>query len=333
MKNCKICYSKADKTGSHIVPHFLLKRIDTEIGKNGRDKELGFMISEKNSSGYFGRGTSTEKLTEIFGNIDDQRIADNKHPLVEDNIFCSRCEKELAASESIYSTSIIQTFFKSDENYTSKIKSNNALLFWISVIFRLSISENSGVKLLPEHEELLRVILCDFFTNQLINDDIKKIKYKLFRAYDYSSKYPTVLHFNPEKTNPYLANIDEYIIIFAIDCEPSTNGFYSVKLPTENAIENNTDVIYESLYSIDYKIMTDVNKAFFDKAASQYNKKLFEDCDLLYQKVGRGKVMPIKMKEEILKSLNEDKSISFGDKYSLNHKFKIISEIIQKNVI
>ncbi len=46
MRNCLLCYENpADKTGSHIVPHFLVKRIDNEPGQSGRDKEMGFVIT------------------------------------------------------------------------------------------------------------------------------------------------------------------------------------------------------------------------------------------------------------------------------------------------
>lgn len=40
MKNCLLCeQNPADKTGSHIVPHFLSKRIDNEVGSKERNKE------------------------------------------------------------------------------------------------------------------------------------------------------------------------------------------------------------------------------------------------------------------------------------------------------
>jgi len=47
MDNCKLCKNKpADKKGSHIVPHFLLKRIENEEGKSERDYEIGFSIGQ-----------------------------------------------------------------------------------------------------------------------------------------------------------------------------------------------------------------------------------------------------------------------------------------------
>ncbi|KQO28427.1 hypothetical protein ASF10_23135 [Flavobacterium sp. Leaf82] len=303
MKTCKICSSAADKTGSHIVPHFLMKRIDTEEGKKGRDKELGFVISEKNPSSYFGRGASLEKLNEIFGEIDETRINNNQIPLVEDYIFCHKCENELAELESNYSKSINNPSFNSDRNYSSKISADKALLFWISIMYRLSISANSGVKMLPEHEELLREILDLHFSSHSVNKSIERIRYKLFRAYDYSSKNSTVLHFNPKNINPYLVVIDEYILIFSIDTEPLTNKFYSVNLHTENAVENNIGHETESLYCLDYAVLSKLNQAFFDTAAERYKLTLFEQCDIIYAKAGLGRSMPPAMKEEIFENI------------------------------
>jgi hypothetical protein len=332
MKTCKICSSTADKTGSHIVPHFLMKRIDTEEGKKGRDKELGFVISEKNPSSYFGRGTSLEKLNEVFGEIDEARINNNQIPLVEDYIFCHKCESELAELESNYSKSLNNPSFNSDRNYSSKVSSEKALLFWISIIYRLSISLNSGVKLLPEHEELLKEILNVFFSTHSFIKSIEKIRYKLFRAYNYSSNNSTVLHFNPENANPYLLVIDEYILIFSIDTEPLTNKFYTVDLPTEYTIENNIDNETESIYCLDYAILAQLNQVFFDKVAEGYKLTLFEQCDLIYAKIGLGKIMPSVMKEEIFNNISKDDSISFGDKFTFKHKAKIIFDVIKKTV-
>lgn len=140
MNNCKICNSKANKSGSHIIPHFLLKRIDSE--HKGRDKEMGFVISEKNPSSYFGRATNVETLEKIYGEVDEDRIGSNSIPLIEDFIFCSRCEAELATLENNYSTSISKNDQPIGINYSSGIDSEQALLFWISIFFRLSISKN-----------------------------------------------------------------------------------------------------------------------------------------------------------------------------------------------
>ena len=78
MKKCLLCQEReADKTGSHIVPHFLLKRIDNQIGVKGRDNELGFVIGKLETKSYFGRNVLPEKLEKIYGEVDDELIENN----------------------------------------------------------------------------------------------------------------------------------------------------------------------------------------------------------------------------------------------------------------
>ena len=94
MDNCKLCKSRlANKTGSHLIPHFLLKRIDNEIGKPERNKELGFTIGELETTSYYGQSVLPEKLNEIYGELSDDEIAKNSIPLIVDHYFCTDCEK------------------------------------------------------------------------------------------------------------------------------------------------------------------------------------------------------------------------------------------------
>ena len=69
MKKCKLCKkNEADKKGSHIIPHFLMKRIDNEIGRKGRDMEVGFSVGEFDTIPYFGRSVLPEKINDITEN-------------------------------------------------------------------------------------------------------------------------------------------------------------------------------------------------------------------------------------------------------------------------
>ena len=82
MNTCKLCLTQeANKKGSHIVPHFLLKRVENIKGKSARDFELGFAIGEFDTESYFGRSVPPENLEEVFGEINDEEIQANKHPL------------------------------------------------------------------------------------------------------------------------------------------------------------------------------------------------------------------------------------------------------------
>ena len=75
MKKCKLCnINEADKTNSHIVPHFLIKRIINVDNSNGRDKELGFKIGLDDINSFFGKSVLPEKLEEVYGEVTDDLI-------------------------------------------------------------------------------------------------------------------------------------------------------------------------------------------------------------------------------------------------------------------
>ena len=59
MNNCLLCQQhEADKTGSHIIPSFLMKRIN---GEGKRDNEIGFEIKNGIVETYFGRDIYEDK--------------------------------------------------------------------------------------------------------------------------------------------------------------------------------------------------------------------------------------------------------------------------------
>ena len=84
MRNCLLCdKNPADKTGSHIVPHFLSKRIDNEVGSRERDKELGFRITQDTTESYFGSAVLPEKLEEVYGEVTDEIIESKNSRIFE----------------------------------------------------------------------------------------------------------------------------------------------------------------------------------------------------------------------------------------------------------
>lgn len=223
MKRCALCkFNPADKTGSHIVPHFLLKQIDNAEGETGRDRELGFVIEPFDTKSYIGRSTNPEKIEKTFGELSDEEIEQKKErPLVVDHIFCSSCESRLAKIESLYA----ETLKKSDtKQYDSGIESELGLLFWISVLWRMSINRKSGKRLRRSEEELIRRNLNRFLPETADSFDVTKIKeanelsglsYKLMRSPAYSEDSSTFLLFHPEFNTPYSLLIGEYILFIS----------------------------------------------------------------------------------------------------------------------
>ena len=71
MGKCKLCLEReANKKGSHVIPHFLVKSmVNDDRGENERDKEISFKMEATFSDVYFGRRVLPEKVEEILGRI------------------------------------------------------------------------------------------------------------------------------------------------------------------------------------------------------------------------------------------------------------------------
>ena len=118
---------------------------------------------------------------------------------VVDNVFCTSCEKKLSVIESEYAKTLNK---KNTQIYSSEIKVEISFLFWMSIIWRMSINKKSGTELTSGENEILRRILNRYLAESLesiniaemkLAEDLKKISYKILRSPDYSDKNFTFL--------------------------------------------------------------------------------------------------------------------------------------------
>lgn len=90
-KECLLCkHHNADKTGSHIIPSFFMKRIN---GDGKRDHEIGFAIKNGLVDSYFGRDVYEDQRRAITDQ--EEKMESRENYDVRDFIFCSDCEKYL----------------------------------------------------------------------------------------------------------------------------------------------------------------------------------------------------------------------------------------------
>ncbi|GAB2994235.1 hypothetical protein GCM10027284_09340 [Cyclobacterium sediminis] len=338
---CKLCkLNTADKTGSHIVPHFLLKRIENIKGKTGRGYEIGFVINKANTKSYFGREVLPEKLEDVYGDLTEKELSENSHSLIIDNIFCSDCEKKLAVIEGRYS----QTLPKTDDiNYSSDINSGYGFLFWSSLIWRLSICGVAGMSLTHKQSEILRRILSETLKLDLNKIDLnqlkrikfaKKISYKLFRSPGFSEEAPTYLHFYPNSKNPYSLLIWEYILFFSFN--DNYNDFLHKKFfgiqneifsaPT-NKLEDN-----EQIYFFANELMMKFHKNLIDFIKSLRSNHFSSVLDKLHIKMGGiGSKMPNYIKQEIINEITSDEK-KIGRAYTSESLSSAVIKILNKYV-
>lgn len=341
MEKCNLCKENdADKKGSHIVPHFLLKRIENIEGKTGRDYEIGFKIGRLFSKSHFGRAVQPEKLEETFGEISDKDIQNNNHPLVTDHLLCSECEERLAQIESRYSQTL-QTLDK--VNYQSGISSSEGILFWISIFWRMSIHGESGIKLTAGQNEQLRVILDTFLPlknkgldEKLIaeSDLLKRLSYKIIRCHNCEPQNGKWLLFHPDFYNSLCLFIDEFVVVLSLDGQydelEKTNCFgindLILDAPTNSAGGQ------EIIKPFDKSIFIEFTQKIVNKLRDVYMGGLHEFFDQAHVAAGgKGDKMPAEMKQEIMEELVSVEK-KMGRKYTQEEIIKSTYKIMQKHV-
>ena len=203
MCKCLLCQQReATKKGSHIIPSFFMKRINSIDGCNQRDHELGFSIGLGTIETYFGREVYEDRRREYTD--DESRIEDRTNLDTMDNVFCPECEKLFSRYESKYSQTYNLTFDKELVENT-KVTGTEAALFWYSLIWRLSATKQYGIKLNPAFEEKLRKLVL----SESINDS--DVFYALHYCKDYGKDNPTFALFDCSGDVAMLL-VDEFMI-------------------------------------------------------------------------------------------------------------------------
>lgn len=338
MPKCKLCLEKeADFKGSHIVPHFLLKRIFNIEGKKGRNYELEFVIDGINTQAYYGRNVPREKLDSLFDEVNEGVTEENKDPHVEDYIFCTSCEKRFGAIESEYAKTLDT---QSPETYDSGIKSELGLLFWASVLWRMSINKKNGVSQTKGEDETLRRILNRCLKEKIEDIDIdnirqskdlRKISYKLLRCPKFSEENPTHLFMYPIIINPYTILIDEFILFFSHSSnynDYKVRDFYGLKSEVIDApLNNHSD--NEHVMVISKEKMDGVFEGLKSQMTQIRFNYMLDYLDLLHIELGGKGKMNNLIKKEIFDamSISETKE---GMRFTDNHFKNTIISILGK---
>lgn len=224
---CCLCRKlPANKTGSHMVPNFLAHPTFSWDGKGKRFREAlnhDFINAlEKNCQFYgrevpewrFAKGEGKEQITE-----DD--IKKNINQLEFDNEFCVRCENRFGVLESAYSP-----FYNGQQK---KIHPRVAYLFWLSVLWRMSMGSMSI--LMDINDELsLRELLDDNMLDSAkaiaeSNTDLGEWQYAIFRAEGLKDGDKGILGYRKESSQ-YVVAYNDLVMVF----------FHNVPLDAELSI-------------------------------------------------------------------------------------------------
>ena len=215
MCKCLLCQEReATKKGSHIIPSFMMKRINSIDGRNERDHELGFSIGLGTVETYFGRDIYEERRREFTD--DESRIEDRTNLDVMDNVFCPDCERLFSKYENRYCTTYGLPFDKDLESNTM-VTAADAALFWYSVIWRVSATEHNDVKLNSVFEEKLRRAVLHENVNGM------DVYYSLNYCKNYREDNPTFEFFDCNEDVAMLI-VDEFMIVLFNGKEATQSG-------------------------------------------------------------------------------------------------------------
>lgn len=233
---CMLCRKKmADKTGSHMVPHFLIAKVFSYDGSTHRDKVMVQVdnLSEGNQGHYFGAQVYGDTISEIIGReLTDEEVDNEIHKtnaLTIDYIFCKDCEDKFSVLESYYAD-ILRGKIK---DYPPAIP----YLFWISVMWRMSVGK-MGTVLETRHEEALRKILnsCLSLTRDGVVTEGSRMghcAYSLYEADDTRDEALGILG-SHSPTIPYQALIGGFLINFYMNVAKARKFCKKHHLPIED---------------------------------------------------------------------------------------------------
>ncbi len=314
----------------HIVPHFLLKRIHNVDGKTGRDNELAFNISKYGIKSYFGRSVLPEKLDEVYGNITDHDISNNKNIQVIDNIFCNKCEEGLASLENEYSHTIDKV---ENIDYHSGVDGDKGILFWGSVLWRMSIGKRSGVFFSESQNEKLRKVLNDFLNKDAVNTKrlLSDISYKIIRFHNCTSQDIKILFIHPKFRDLFCLLVDEFIIVMSLEndfSELNKIDFYDL----------NDKIIYAPTIMVDNKeIIKPLDRLELERLRYAISLDVGKDLLKTHTSILNDLYLDLKSKHGIIVTDEQKKNIwdkiilgesKLGRKFNLKEISKIVYDII-----
>lgn len=235
---CLLCKKKpADKPGSHMVPHLLIARTFSYDGSKDREKVVVDVtnLSEGYKEKYFGHHVYDDTVNELIGRslTDDEIEEENKkvNALTRDYVFCEDCEKRFSTIESYYAE-----ILDGKKNYPPEIP----YLFWLSVMWRMSVGE-MGCKMDRDHEEKLRKVLDKCLAIKREDIITKRSKlgycaYSLYRANDTRDETLGIFGHH-SSTIPYQALMGDILINFYASSSRAHSFCRQHHLPEEDLNE------------------------------------------------------------------------------------------------
>ena len=331
---CLLCKeTDATKTNSHIVPSFLVANVCSYDGSGKRDKEVMFTITPTKTTLYTGQLPDT-KIEEIINtkNLTDERIENElmQNTASKDYIFCPDCESKL----SVWLETPYSTYHKSGKAISPDV----SFFFWISIIWRMSISQIFGFELPTELENHLGAVLnryLDCKTNGLEHEKIEhlvkecNISYKILRC-------PSFLPRNSGFMGAIYSkeyNILSFILGDTIVCVPfdgTISDSYSFWGAEKEMIAapNNNGLEPEKILEVSEDFVKSINSNFIKKFAHIKVKFYQKFANDVWRELGLSGNIPRKIFKSFMESLLSEHT-KLGDR----HSSKNITNVLRQTLI
>lgn len=312
---CLICGElDATKTNSHLIPSFMIAKVCSYDGSGKRDREVMFTMDLCKDRIYTGALPDT-KIEELFdiANLSDERIQNELrvNPASKDYIFCPKCESKLSKYlEAPYSVAISQN---------KSISSHISYFFWLSIIWRMSISDQFGFKLPQNIEEILGHKLNEYLNAMENNHPIEDIilstpfSYRLIRASHFlPNKHCDgfLYGFYDKENNALLYNFGDTAICAHFDNVSLNDKFTFLGL--EKYIREakvNTGIDIEKFTEIDNNSINDASKHIICEVVPKRLQFEYELVNKMWNSIGLNGTIPLQLFKHYISQLysNEGK--------------------------
>lgn len=329
---CLLCGEReATKTNSHLVSSFLVAQVCSYDDSGKRDKEVMFTMTPYEDKVYTGQIPDT-KYEELFDidNLSDERIERElkDNTASKDYILCPVCEKRLS--------DILETPYAQFHKQGGEIDPKTAYMFWLSIVWRLSISDQFAFRLPPAIEQGLGRDLNAYMESIVSGKEVDTLimecpfRYRLIRAVGSNANKQGYLggHYN------YDYNIFTYTIGDVTLCAQ----FDEKPIPDEYQYYGYESIIrYAPLNNgIEPLMVHDVSGEEYDSLLHNFviqtaKKKLMaemEKAQACWNAVGLEGKMPSKIMGKFLQTLYGEK-VKQGDRHSRERYVEVFNEVLQ----
>lgn len=333
-QDCLICKeNQATKTNSHMIPSFMVAKVCSYDGRGKRDQEVMFTLTPYEENVYVG-GIPDTKLEELFDTdkLTDERIEKelSNNTVSRDYIFCPKCESSL----SIYLESPYATYIKQGKTINPDV----AYFFWVSIIWRVSISKIFGFKLQDDIEQHLGKCLQEYFecvqngrdANHIVDEC--NMVYRVLRCPSFFTDNDNASYLGgmPSKdANIITLTLGDIVICATFNKSSMVDyNYYGLESKLIEAPVNNGKEA-ERYVEIEPQTLKDANTQMIQKVAHVFNCHQKKLADEIWNRIGLPGVMPNEIFIEFMEAYHSE-SVKPGDRKTKERYVDIFNQTLKR---